>query len=343
MPENRLCKFKELLKKKYGLRLVNELLDANSEEETIKFIEDKVALNKFIIEFTRNNREGCDNSKCIDVFRDSFQERPMEIPVGILTMNFKDGERAAKLMLVGEAAGPSIATQLNFTYAFTNLYIKKDGGGDDERNREIFEQLEKEVSDETLNNLRYKEFKYWKKSSKKEKLERYRKTIEGHNLWNYLADIFNDDFDYIKNNLYITDLCKCNAKGNQKWKNCYKECVQFLYEEVKLIIPLLIIFLGKKSQEEFNKFLEGKRFEIIPGKVEGKEININDYYENFKKLRFFNSFEINGQKIFMITIYHNRWLTDYLDEKKLVLVKKYKEQCRKFIKEVILPLLNTEF
>ncbi len=205
MPENKLCTFKELLKKKYGLRLVNELLDVNSEEETIKFIKDKVALNRFIIEFTRNNREGCDNSKCIDVFRESFQERPMEIPVGILTMNFKDGERAAKLMLVGEAAGPSIASQLNFTYALTNLYIKKDGGWDDERNREIFEQLEKEVSDETLNNLRYKEFKYWKKSSKKEKLERYRKTIEGHNLWNYLADIFNDDFDYIKNNLYITD------------------------------------------------------------------------------------------------------------------------------------------
>jgi len=339
----RIIKFEALLKRYYSPRLVNLLLHFDFEKENVKFIKDKVAINKFLIEFKRNINEGCKRPECIQVFGKGFQERPMEIPGGNVTLNFKGGERAALIMVVGEAAGPGISTHLNLAYGLVNLHIRNDGRWAEKENNQIFEQLEKEVSNEGLGNLRYKKYKYWEKSSKAKKLEKYRNGIENHKLWEYFAEIFGIRFEFIKNNLYITDLCKCNAKGNQKWKECSESCIQFLYEEVQLITPLLIIFLGRESQEQFtNYLLKKKGMKITAGLLNDVQVNMSKYYEDFKSLRLFKSFEMNRQQVFMINIYHNKWLTDFLNEEKKALVKKYVRQCRTFMKEEILPLLKTE-
>ncbi len=338
----RIIKFEALLKRYYSPRLADLLLHFDIEKETVKFIKDKVAINKFLIEFKRNINEGCKRPECIQAFGKGFQERPMEIPGGNVTLNFKGGEIAALIMVVGEAAGPGISTHLNLAYGLVNLHIRNDGRWAEKENNQIFEQLEKEVSDEGLGNLRYKKYKYWEKSSKAKKLEKYRKGIENHNLWEYFAEIFGIRFEFIKNNIYITDLCKCNAKNNQKWKECSESCIQFLYEEVQLITPLLIIFLGKESQEQFTNLLKKKGMKITAGLLNDIQVNMSKYYEDFKTLRLFKSFEMNGQQVFIINIYHNKWLIDFLNEEKKALVKKYIKQCKIFMKEVCLPLLKTE-
>jgi len=338
----RIVKYEELLKQYYSPRLVDLLLHFDTEKETVKFIKAKVAINKFLIEFKRNKYEGCKRPECIQAFGKDFQERPMEFPGGNVTLNFKGGKRAALIMVVGEAAGPDISTHLNLAYGLVNLHIRNDGRWAEKENNQIFEQLEKEVSEEGLGNLRYKKYKYWEKSSKVKKLERYRKGIENHNLWKYFAEIFGIRFEYIKNNLYITDLCKCNAKGNQKWKECSESCIQFLYEEVQLITPLLIIFLGRESQAQFTNLLKEKGMKITAGLLNDIQVNMSKYYEDFETLRLFKSFEMNGQQVFIINIYHNKWLTDFLNEEKKALVNKYIKQCKIFMKEVCFPLLKTE-
>ena len=56
----RITRYKELLKLKYGLRVVDALLKVSYENNTLSTINDRVALNKFIEEYRRNN-DGCKN------------------------------------------------------------------------------------------------------------------------------------------------------------------------------------------------------------------------------------------------------------------------------------------
>ena len=56
----RITRYKELLKLKYGPRVVDALLNVSYENNTLSTINDRVALNKFIEEYRRNN-DGCKN------------------------------------------------------------------------------------------------------------------------------------------------------------------------------------------------------------------------------------------------------------------------------------------
>lgn len=56
----RITRYKELLKLKYGPRVVDALLKVSYENNTISTVKDWVALNKFIEEYRRNN-DGCKN------------------------------------------------------------------------------------------------------------------------------------------------------------------------------------------------------------------------------------------------------------------------------------------
>jgi len=339
MTNQRITKYEKLLREKYGSRVFDALFRVNYENNTLSFIKDKIALNKFIIEYKRKN-EGCKNKNCKSVFNDLFYERPMEIPGSIKPLDFTIGTRARLFMVVGEAAGPDISTNLNLIYGFINLNLNDDGTWNEAKNDNIFSQLKETVNDKALSDLKFSKFKNWNQKSKAEKLRKFRTSIECHILWKYFAEIFGESFGYLKQNLYITDLCKCNAKGNIKWKDCFEECINFLYEEVHLIKPLLIIFLGKKSREQFINLLITKGEKVSSGKLNGKEVNLENYYEDFKKLRFFKSFRIGNLPVFMINIYHNSWLTNYLTEDKKNKVDEYIKQCKKFVQEIVLPLIK---
>lgn len=339
MTNQRITKYEKLLREKYGSRVFDALFSVNYENNTLSFIKDKIALNKFLIEYKRNN-EGCKNPKCKNVFNVLFNERPMEIPGCIKPLDFNIGKKSNLIMVVGEAAGPNISTNLNLTYGLINLNLYDDGTWNEAKNDNLFSQLEEIVSDKALYDLKFNKYKYWDQISKAEKLQKYRKSIESHNLWKYFAEIFGESFGYLKKNLYITDLCKCNAKGNNKWKDCFEECINFLYEEVSLIKPLLIIFLGKKSREQFINLLITKGEKVSPGKIDGIEVNLNNYYKDFKELRFFSSFNVCDLPVFMINIYHNKWLIDYLSEDKKELVNNYIYQCKRFMQEIALPLIK---
>lgn len=339
MTNLRITKYETLLRQKYGSRVFDALFRVNYKNNTLSLIKDKIALNKFLIEYKRNT-EGCKNPKCKNVFSVLFSERPMEIPGCIKPLDFTIGKRSNLIMVVGEAAGPNISTNLNLTYGLINLNLNDDGTWNEAKNDYLFSKLEENVNEKALSDLKFSKFKYWDQISKAKKLRKYRKSIENHNLWRYFAEIFGESFGYLKQNLYITDLCKCNAKGNIKWKDCFEECINFLYEEVHLIKPLLIIFLGKKSQEQFINLLITKGEKVSPGKIDGIRVNLNNYYKDFKELRFFSSFKVCNHPIFMINIYHNKWLTDYLNADKKELVEKYLIQCKRFMQEIALPLIK---
>ena len=341
MTNPRITKYETLLRQKYGSRVFDALFRVNYENNTLSSIKDKIALNKFIIEYKRNN-EGCKNPKCKNLFNKKnllFSERPMEIPGSLKTLNFNDEDRSTLIMMVGEAAGPTISTHLNLSYGLLNLYINDDGSWDKEKNDQIFSQLEKTVSDKGLSNLRFPTITNWKSYSRAKKLEKYRKSIEKHNLWTYLAEIFGKSFPFVKENLYLTDLSKCNDKENKIWRSCFKECINFLYEEIQLIKPLLIIFLGRTSQKEFKKLLKKKREKVFAGKLNGKEVNLEKYYdEDFKALRFFKSFRVGDLPVFMINIYHNSFLTNNRNSKEKV--ERYLLQCKRFIQEIAIPVIK---
>ena len=273
MTNQRITKYEKLLREKYGSRVFDALFRVNYENDTVSFIKDKIALNKFIIEYKRNN-EGCKNLNCKFFFDKKnllFSERPMEIPGYLKTLNFKDEDRAALIMMIGAAAGPTISTHLNLSYGLLNLNINDDGSWDEEKNKQIFSQLGKIVSDKGLSNLRFPKSTNWKSYSRAKKLEKYRENIEKHKLWTYLAEVFGKSFPFVKENLYLTDLSKCNDKENEIWSSCFKECKNFLYEEILLIKPLLIIFLGGKSHKEFMNLLEEKGEKVSVGKLNGKK------------------------------------------------------------------------
>jgi len=339
MSNLRIKNYETLLKEIYGSRVIEAFFNIDHKNNTISLMKDKVAINNFLIEYKRDD-DGCKNLKCKELFKELFIERPMEIPGSLKPLNFNDEDRSALIMMVGEAAGPAISTHLNLTYGLLNLNINDDGSWDKGKNDQIFSQLGKTVSDEGLSNLRFPKIKKWKSYSRAEKLKRYRKSIEKHNLWTYLAKIFDKSFPFVKKNLYITDLSKCNDSENKMWKKCFIDCINFLYEEVQLIKPLLIIFLGRKSQTEFMNLLRKKGEKVSAGKLNGKKVNLEKYYEDFEALRSYNSFMIGNLPVFMINIYHNKWLTDYLTEDKKELVEKYLNQCKRFMKEIALPLIK---
>ncbi|MBA7568424.1 hypothetical protein ES708_10145 [subsurface metagenome] len=83
------------------------------------------------------------------------------------------------------------------------------------------------------------------------------------------------------------------------------------------------------------KLLEDKRERVFAGKLNGKEFNLEKYYdEDFKALRFFKSFRVGNLPVFMINIYHNR---NYIEKEKF---KRYLYQCKRFMQEIAIPIIK---
>ena len=78
-----------------------------------------------------------------------------------------------------------------------------------------------------------------------------------HKLWQYLRTCFAEDFNHLKSEFYISDICKCNDdikgkphKNAKLWVPCLSK---YLLKEIEFINPKLIILLGGSPFESLKK------------------------------------------------------------------------------------------
>ena len=144
-------------------------------------------------------------------------------------------------------------------------------------------------------------------------------------MWKYIDQLFSGKLDDIKDQIYITDLCKCNddikskikkeRKNEKIWEICRDN---YLIKEIELINPKLIIFQGWSPYKSIKGYFNEKNF--------GKGILQNPHY---------GEFSFNGTPIPHIVIVHqskmfggNKYEQDVID--------KYVNMISKFVKDKIL-------
>ena len=106
---------------------------------SLEFNADQIELNKFLIVY-KKSRSVCRD--CQKVFNDygvrlrrqnskirlNFEQRPMEFPNWLGSLDFKN-PHAKDIMVIGQAAGPDIQTNINISYGLGNLFscIEQNG------------------------------------------------------------------------------------------------------------------------------------------------------------------------------------------------------------------------
>lgn len=306
--QERLEEYENLLNNMYGKRLVSNLTERKNNSLIMKKPHELI---KIILSYNRKVEEnkGCkgtnDNNLCSDIYETNkinFIDRPMEFPSWHEGLTFNKKTPAKKLMIIGEAAGPTIITHINICFGLSNLYIDEEGDLNNADTDSLFSQL---ATDDIVKRF----LRNWGLDS----LEKYKKGLINQ-LWKYLNELFSRDIKSIINDIYITDLVKCNnrseekKKGNLIWKSCIKNCLKNLLKEIKLIRPEIIIFQGLKSYYKLRSELGKNNFS------EKNEV-ISAYYEKYKEFKFskylkygiiqFNDVDLT---VNFLTIYHQSYV-----------------------------------
>lgn len=326
----------------YGEVILSNLTNYNLQNFDFKsdklyFEEEKKAINEFIIKYRRSKRNGCQNPKCFKAFGKDFLIRPQEFSAWLGYLDFKDNNPAKSIMMIGEAAGPAISTSINIPYGLGNLYINEEGVMENENTLNLFEDLKtteiEPYLDELIIKSRRKIIKLKDLPDLEKKMEIFRENLYNHNLWDYTYRLFKERFLDFLNNLYLTDLVKCNLSGNVMWKNCKKECQKLAYNEINLILPRIILFLGGQSHYQTKKLLKKNNITISPV-IE----NLNEYFsEEFLEFLKFEKFILNNNEILMFKLYHNKRIGNYMSKESST---KFIKECRKFIVNEMYPILN---
>ncbi len=270
--EGRLEKYYALLKDIYGEELLENNYFTIKEGQRLRFEEDKIEINNNIIKYNRNN-QGC--VKCEEKFIEKkikFFERPQEFPGWLNYLDFNDNNHAKKFMIIGEAAGPKLKTHINVTFGLGNLIIDDEGKLDLSVIDDVFlkKNWDNQEIKEFIHNLfQKKDLKITDRNIEKLKKKAIKKfkDILLNELWKKLRELFSNksEFRHFIDNTYITDIVKCNyrksakIKSNLIWKDSLPKCVNFLYNEINLINPKKIIFLGNTG---YNKLKKLKQKEI---------------------------------------------------------------------------------
>ncbi len=140
-------------------------------------------------------------------------------------------------------------------------------------------------------------------------------------LWVCMKNLFNN-LDLIKENIYMTDISKCNAsKDRTIWTNCSEK---FLINEIKLIRPILILFQGNTAYD-FTKSL--LRNDI-------QEEDVSSYFRdnNFPK---FGKITFPDNDMLFLKIYHTSVANRRHRNKNI-------DDYRRLIKDRILPTITQE-
>jgi len=187
----------------------------------------------------------------------TFYNRPMEFPGFYKSIDLSKNH-VKDIMIIGEAAGPNIATNINCTYGLSNTEIDDTGKILTEN---IFNELKKNSTNlgESFNLLKGDNTKL-KGLHLDEQIEKFRKNLD-NSLWERLYRILPISLKVLKSRVYVTDLVKCNAKGNSIWKHFREKCFKsFLIHEIRIINPKLIIFLGNTGYNYLKKMFEFDEF-----------------------------------------------------------------------------------
>lgn len=301
----RLDDFCSLLEDIYGKSIVKSFTTRNGNNDTLT-MNDFANNQKVKKEYHRNEGEGC--SICKDKFRNKdvkFFKRNLEFPgwIGPLNFNFDKTTPAKNIMIIGEAPTTlkEQIDQINIAFGLGMYPINSNGELD-------FDQLR---------------MTYLGEVSRFEKIRSNQEQRNG--MWKYLNRLFSRKLDNIKDQIYITDLCKCNddikskIKKDRKNEEIWKECRDnYLIEEIRLINPKLIIFQGGDSYTYVMRYLKShKLIKTMSGIVEKtdcyypKSGELNFYKERYSK-PCFGRFSLNGKEICFFKIYHQaaRYMTD---------------------------------
>ena len=265
---NRFNKYVEILKELYGASNLKNIFQIDDKNLTLRIFKDKTHLNKFLINYNRtdlNADQGCKGANvlisenqlklCSDdnIFRNYFLSRPMEIPgfEGFLDFN---KNIVKKIFVIGEAAGPGILTHLNITYGLGNFPIDKVGNMDLSIISKVISNLNKQNLKRFLQQI---EERLGIKNMSETRASELMESHLSHKLWQYLRICLANDFNDLKSEFYISDICKCNDDTKEKpnknerlWIPCQSK---YLLKEIELINPKLIIFLGGSPFESLKK------------------------------------------------------------------------------------------
>lgn len=335
--ENRIDEYIKLLRAFYDDKFLFNGVKGNyegtlSRNGSILKLNKPWRINETIIKYRRAPGEGC--TSCEEIFEDhskiKFYDRLMEFPGFHESLDFEK-EHVKDIMILGEAAGPGISTHVNCTYGLSNTDIIEEKHADEEGKidtERIFNLLKEHSSDIgkslDLLNVEIKKKTYNLKGKPlDEQIEKFRENLH-NNLWERLVKILPDSLTLkdLKNKVYVTDLVKCNAKGNEMWKHFKEKCFEsFLIHEIRIINPKLIIFLGNtgydylKNKFEFEECCPTDDICTLknPSKCSKYEIynfrddkHIKSYYDKYKKKEKFD----------------HKSLSEFEDEEREKLIKK---------------------
>lgn len=207
-------------------------------------------------------------------------------------------------MIIGEAPTTLKAQKDQINIAFgLGLYLIESNGKLD------FEQLRKTYSDD---------------NSRFEKIRSNQEQTNG--MWKYINSLFSKKLDIIKDEIYITDLCKCNddikskikkeRKNEKIWMLCRNN---YLLEEIKVINPSLIIF------QSWNPYINMK--EYFSEKYSRKAITRDPHY---------GMFTFNGTQIPHFVIVHQSKIFGNKNNRLKIDIDEYITMISQFIKNTIL-------
>ncbi len=122
----------------------------------------------------------------------------------------------------------------------------------------------------------------------------------GWALWIYLGRIFNNEWEYIVDNIYTTDIAHCNAN---KFNPTLDKCAELhLKTELTAINPKIIILLGYISLAPFLRQIYNLGFKCKP--IEVTLENNYTYYKNFPTIIQAGTISINDNVIKFLEIPH---------------------------------------
>lgn len=145
----------------------------------------------------------------------------------------------------------------------------------------------------------------------------------GNKLWIDLNYLFDNELKLVKNNIYISDIAKCNAHKDKKvWESCSNN---YLLNEINLINPKIIIFQGNTSYRFTKKLFKEKELSWEEQPID--EFFVEKTFPKFGYVKLPNNYEAT-----FIKICHSSMANENCK-------KNYREKYKKLIADRIIPLL----
>ena len=305
----------QILTEIYGKNVVEFITKRNPENKTLYLINYSNNIEEFIRK-KRNKREVC--VKCKKIFNlkikrgncnklikcTLYLNRIMEFPSWAPNspLLFKSNEPAKNLMVIGIDPGPKIRTDIHTAYELGMHEIKRDGTYDVENIADL------DAKSNRVKNIKrelIEKVEILRDENNVKKLREQVKTSKNTKFWKFFIKIFDNNLDFLKDNIYITDTCKCfDDQNNLVIRNCYEN---YLIKEIRLIRPKIIIIQGDKPFKILKKLFNIKFEDSI--KNIPKEYNFSEAFPLYfrKKLSFDTRIykdEILDLEIIFIKVFH---------------------------------------